>query len=467
MITFDDAEDSNVISGRFWRSGTPERSTRGVLYMHTDQPIELALEQPIIEERAVRRRWHPGGSYSVTVTGDAESAVADFEPQTFHGRTANGLKVTVLEAQGGSRGLRPSYQARYLLSGAHVNGEAQQYHSTRFQISGPNWWCSQAENTNESASVAGGGTFWSRQENDGRWFEYASLRPLTLDEIDIGILTPCVALTALTTAQPAELGHQKVQLSAAGEWLNLYAHRRPAEQRGAPLMHTVVLNSATFAHWITQARPLDGLDTAVTDSLDHVAVQTQVLTMASIAEGLHRRLYPNHQKRIPTLTNSRCKRICDRARTTITESLDTPGFSDEDRRALNNALSETLSHLNDQSFATRLVDLSTEAEALVPGIVEPFADWPKSAVYARNALAHQDEKRVQLAGDFFDLLVALSISLPWVLRTVLLSRAGIDRDVIRSAYADSSQYRYHLANVRRFLQGTSARRDDSHLADDL
>jgi hypothetical protein len=52
-----------------------------------------------------------------------------------------------------------------------------------------------------------------------------------------------------------------------------------------------------------------------------------------------------------------------------------------------------------------------------------------------------------------DLLIALSYSIAWVLRTVLLKQAGFDPTTLQAAYAGSSRYNHHITNTRYMLAG--------------
>jgi hypothetical protein len=56
-----------------------------------------------------------------------------------------------------------------------------------------------------------------------------------------------------------------------------------------------------------------------------------------------------------------------------------------------------------------------------------------------------------IAADFLDLLIALSYSIAWVLRTNLLNQAGFDPQTLQQAFRDSSAYGHHLANTRTLL----------------
>ena len=125
-------------------------------------------------------------------------------------------------------------------------------------------------------------------------------------------------------------------------------------------------------------------------------------------------------------------------------------------------MSDALSRVNGRTLRSRMKDLAKVAEHAVPGITTSFRDWPDAVVYARNILAHQGTKSLDEFETFLELLIALKYSLAWVLRTVLLDRAGIDPVALQDGYKHSSAYRLHLANVRLHLLASGR-----HAADKL
>jgi hypothetical protein len=73
-----------------------------------------------------------------------------------------------------------------------------------------------------------------------------------------------------------------------------------------------------------------------------------------------------------------------------------------------------------------MTDLIEDAQGSIPNIAVNFSDWPAAVTYARHILAHEGAETSSGSADqFLDLLIALSYSIAWVLRTVLLKQAGI------------------------------------------
>jgi hypothetical protein len=73
-----------------------------------------------------------------------------------------------------------------------------------------------------------------------------------------------------------------------------------------------------------------------------------------------------------------------------------------------------------------MTDLIEDVQSSIPNIAVNFSDWAGAVKHARNVLAHEGiETNSESADQFVDLLIALSYSIAWVLRTVLLKRGGL------------------------------------------
>jgi hypothetical protein len=63
----------------------------------------------------------------------------------------------------------------------------------------------------------------------------------------------------------------------------------------------------------------------------------------------------------------------------------------------------------------------------------------------RNILARQGtQSDADSIDQFYDILIALSYSIAWLLRTVLLVEAGFDAATLQEAYRCSSAYNHHI-----------------------
>ena len=128
-------------------------------------------------------------------------------------------------------------------------------------------------------------------------------------------------------------------------------------------------------------------------------------------------------------------------------------LTEADLEEFKQALNDAFAFVNEPTFRSRMTDLIEDAQSSIPNIAVNFSDWPAAVKDARNKLAHEGTGP---GGDseFVDLLIALSYSIHWVLRTVLLKQAGFDPPTLQAAYRDSSRYNHHITNTRYMLAGS-------------
>jgi hypothetical protein len=400
------------------------------------------------------------GGVTMGYSGDTDRQVADFQPRSICGDLSDGTSVSVVDAQGGRKfelypiPLRQEFKTiRHVVMGEHVDGDKQTYASIKFRIEGPHHWGA----NDGDAFAADGGLLALRSVGAHRWFEYAPTNPLSLDEFGSRVINPITTLVSIATRNSAADTELFVQSTRDSQWRRVYRERDPVSKRNRPLFEAGAITAEQFAAWIDLRALTDGLDAAAIDDLDGVAIQTQVLALASIAEGLHRRLFED-RRRVASLAPTQTRQLRRAAREAALQrfdSLDRPSddpLTDQDRTELAQAINDAFGFINEQTFKSRMQDLVDEAKMAVPAIVTAFADWPNAVGYARNILAHKGtEPQSDTTDQFLDLLMALSYSISWVLRTVLLRRGGFEDDSIREAFKDSSAYNHHITNTKWLL----------------
>jgi hypothetical protein len=277
---------------------------------------------------------------------------------------------------------------------------------------------------------------------------------VTLGDLDSGVINAVTTLTQLATHNDADDAHIQVQVGAGSPWRDVHRGRESVKAGSHPLLTSDHLTAERFATWIDFRRETQGLDAAVLDELPGVAIQTQVLTLGSVAEGLHRRLFGEGEKRVDALSNKKMEKMRRAAREAVLALMSGPEFTDDDRSEFGKAVGEAFAHINEQSFRSRMNDLLTDARRSIPSLGEAFKDWPDAVSTARNLMAHQPSLPDDVdVTQFLDLLIALSYSIVWVLRTNLLNKAGFDAEAMQEGYGDSSAYGHHLANTRTLLAG--------------
>jgi hypothetical protein len=275
------------------------------------------------------------------------------------------------------------------------------------------------------------------------------------------VLSPARTLASLVTDIPTATSDLYVRRSAQLPWRKVHRAEKLVPSSTTPeLLDNTHLSADRFTRWIDFRRRSDSLDAAAIDDHSGGTIQTAVLTLAAVAEGLHRRLF-DEKKRIPALSKAdlvqarRAARAAATVRVSELERAGRPPLTIGDIAEFKKAMNDAFGFINEQTFRTRMADLADVATAAVPNIVAAFADWPSAIHGVRNTLAHLGTQRHDDSIDqFYNLVIALNYSLAWVLRTVLLVEAGFDAETIQRAYNESSRYTHHIANTRNLLTNT-------------
>lgn len=446
----------------FWQIETPERQVPGQLELSDGARPVLETVGRIFDERAYRITVSEHGGVTIAHSGDPDDLVADFQPRNIHGELRDGRRVSLVEAQGGAdpnsfmRGqYRQRFRARHVVMDEHVDGAAQGYAGFKFVVRGCGWW----QVPDEEAQTDDGHRLHLRWEEDDRSFEFSSSSPMTFREFEPRVLSPITTLTSLVTDNPADVGGLHVRLADDGPWRKVYEGEEPIGRTSHPLLNTTHLTADRFAKWIDLRKRTYGLDAAAIAVLEGVAIQTEVLTLAAIAEGLHRRLF-DKKKRVPALEPNDVKKARRAARQAALDKVreidrcGRPPLTDADLAEFEEAINDAFSFLNEPKFRSRMTELIEDAQSSIPNILVNFSDWPAAVTKARNTLAHEGTESESESEHFLDLLVALGYSIAWVLRTVLLKQAGFDNATLQAAYADSSRYNHHITNTRYLLAGS-------------
>jgi hypothetical protein len=115
---------------------------------------------------------------------------------------------------------------------------------------------------------------------------------------------------------------------------------------------------------------------------------------------------------------------------------------------------KAVGHFEDVDYQTRAQDIVKEVTHAVPELAESIPDPAKKLTAARNEITHHllpsDEKEPLVAR--FDRLAVVSYVTPWLLRLLLLLRAGIEPDALRRACLEYERFGYLLANVAAFAR---------------
>jgi hypothetical protein len=259
--------------------------------------------------------------------------------------------------------------------------------------------------------------------------------------IDRATLTPLSSLLALATGKRCNLLAVQVR-KQDGNWLDYLGPALKDSSDAAPnrtmLAPYGVLTLDQVATWLGRVDALGPLPPVVADSVagSRTALETQVLDLCAVAEGLHRRLYPDDV--LLTLE------AADQARNVAREAV--KGLGEPTARAVSSALQ----HLGQLSYPNRLSALAGIAEEAAPGVTGRTNRWKTAVVTARNTFAHRTATGFLSDGDI-DQYIGVIISLQWVLRIVLLRQTGLAAETLRAQVADHDSFRLFIEQARGWL----------------
>jgi hypothetical protein len=383
--------------------------------------------------------------------------VAAFAPITLHGELDSGELVSLLDAQnyGGPGPWNPRYVARAAVVGAHVLGD-QAYSAVRFRFDAPRWTAHLADG--EAYTVPDDGSLLravapGADTNEGMWLVYEAAKPGSRRVLDSRVLSGCRALARLALDQPVMIQTVEVRLDhepggGGSDWLGLHSKGYCSPINNAhhkPLIPQDELTVERFATWIALNDTLDGLTSAAIEPIQG-ALQAQVLVTTSLFEGLHRRLSGYKQSQFPEASANARKQVKKAARDSAAERA--KSVKGMDSELVRETVRSALSHVEDVGYRSRAQDILDEVTSVVPELTESIPDLAGKLVTARNEIAHHllgDEK--EPLADRFDRWVVVSYVTPWLLRLLLLLRAGIDSDILREACLDYQKFEFLRANL--------------------
>jgi hypothetical protein len=233
----------------------------------------------------------------------------------------------------------------------HVAGVDQAYAAIRFRVEGPHRWGS----TEADAVTEDGSQLRIYVEDGVRWFEFVPITPLTMRELVTRVINPITTLTSPATRNLAVDIDREVRVGDSGPWRKVCRERHVVEKRNRPLFEAFSLTAEQFASWIDVRVQTDALDAAAIERLDGVAIQTQVLALAAIAEGPHRRLF-DEKNRVSSLRAAEIQLVRRAARGAALgqfHSLDRTGaepLTDEERADFVQAFNDAFGFINEQTF---------------------------------------------------------------------------------------------------------------------
>jgi hypothetical protein len=271
------------------------------------------------------------------------------------------------------------------------------------------------------------------------WLRLVDQPASTWQELDRDVLTPLSTLATMCVG--SDCPPLQVDIGSDTEtapWLAVHSSGvRPllAERRSpAHMLLTLgVLGLDRVAAWLDRSHVLGPLPPVVIAVATNQVrnLETAVLELTTVAEGLARRLWPDWQR----LSNEQA----DRARQLAMEAL-------RDASSEVIAVAQgTLQHLEEPSYPQRLLALADRAGQAVPEILGRRTEggrpsrWKNPVVEARNDFAHRVD-RGWLDEDRLDRYLIVSGSLRWLLTAVLLLETGLPAETLRGAVQHHQEF---------------------------
>lgn len=438
-------------SGDFWCADTPERRQPGALTVGVGQHPELALEGAIVDSPCEVPRESARGS-AVALSAVPERVVESFLPTTIHGQLDSGEHVTLLTARNhGGTGTfgTPRYVAATAVSGAWVSGIKQPYTGVRFQLNATQVLAHLQ--AGQTAPAGEDGTLRVEVDAAGTWLVYTCTQSATLRQLQTRAVGGVVVLTqlAIDTNETAARAVQ-VRIDGEGPWLPILNRSLSAaidDIDADPLLRYEELTLPRLANWIATNDNLDTLAWPVAKP-SQTPLPEQVIVSTSLMEGLHRRL-PFQQTKFLGATKPAIKRVRDAA----VEAAAAQAAQEEnlDPELVAALTTSALGPLGDVSFQDRAAAVVAEVSSAIPEITETLPDIAERIKKARNDFAHHllytEAKEPLEERELRWMIVA--VSTPWLLRALLLLRAGIEPGTLHTAFVESERFTLHLAEVAR------------------
>ena len=208
-----------------------------------------------------------------------------------------------------------------------------------------------------------------------------------------------------------------------------------------------------FAKWIVINDSLDGLASVVAPPIN-APLQIQVLAVTSLVEGLHRRMPTTfEQSKFARASPSVLKRIKEAARRAARATA--TGRRNLDPAQVDVEVTNAVSRFDEVDYRQRASDVVAKVCAVIPEIAESLADLPECLTKVRHEMGHQlpldDEQREPLEVRYLRWLVVATIT-PWLLRGLLLLKAGIDPSVLHDGYLAYGRFLSSRADVAQLVR---------------
>jgi len=438
-----------VASGIFWSADNPDVRVAGELTAEVGSYAVASLSQNLVPDPRVTITKDPERRQTtMAFSALPERSVRSFLPITLHGQLGTGDSVTLLHAQnyGAAGNFAPQYRAPAAVLGVKVTND-QLYRAVRFRMDRPHWL--QHMSAGESSEIEDGSTLTVDSSDGENWLVYESSSPLTLRQLEIRVISGCLALLhlAIYPDEDKAIRDTQVRIEPGGAWLTVIGPAFWAEWgelESQPLLAASDLTVKHYADWIPVHSKLDGLTWVVARPFTG-AVQTRVLLYTTIIEGFHRALPGYEKQKFPGVDPEVLHRILVAARSAAVAQAAIEGLDQE-------LVEKAVTLYTEVSFQERAAAIVAEVTGVIPELTESIANLPRRITKARNNLAHHLTRKARKPIEVRVLeWLVVSEAISWLLRALLLLRVGIDPQVLRRRFLDFQRFGFFRANTQQHV----------------
>lgn len=463
------------VFGEFWVPGHDDKTARGRMY-RDETGIRIQLFDDL----------RPGPSF-VPVPGSENSSweVVDSPdidvPLTIHGRLGGMLgPVTATECltmrssvvMFGSGPQEYVLRPSNVIVGGHVGDRTHTYTGVRVKLHHLDEWATLPgfafefsrdpmkinlyydEPTIDSVDLTSGAKLTISQHvsfprvtqsggsiNRSAQLRIAELGELTWQEISRSILRPLESLLTLCLGVQCKVSG--VELTDDGQrWMQLTGSWLRADPTDAEVDRPFVtlrdIGLPAVARWLDKVErfgPLPPVVARFSAKQQIVHLDTELLEMTTVAEGLHARLFPE-AVRMDTKTT-------ERVRAAIIEAV----LAEEQN--VRDIIQGVCSFLDAPGYPMRLKQLAGLVKDCAPEITGKANRWARHVTEARNSYAHRTKGF--LNEEDIDVLATVTESLRWLLRSILLLEAGVSKEHLAERLRESSAYRFFRERAKESL----------------
>lgn len=468
-----------VHDGRFWLPETPDQVVGGLLTIEPGQSPTLELVGQLTSGLRRVRSTRDGG-FAVD-----EYTLIDQEPAlTVHGDLFDlNQRVSLLRAltrnrsdRWGGRVADPGRQqlmAAFAVVGDHVSGPEHEFTGIRLRLEGLDEWAALGAFSRATENRGGEIALCHRFDQvvpatacDGSVVDFdwtfnvtgtdsesatmsrrvfLEIRNLPLAswvQLDRRVVTPLVTLLTLCTGRRARILELRAR-TKGGDWIDIVGRwlETPSSaarlRRHDMLVPRGVIELKHVARWIDRVDALGPLPPVVAASVSTSShsLETELLQLTTVAEGLHRRIYNDDNTELYADEVAQAREAACNA---------TARLGDHVRDAIDRALT----HFGELSYPRRVQQLGERAEQFAPGVTGATNRWKSAVVNSRNLFAHLPGDLGFIGEGNVDQHLAILASLRWTLRVILLGETGLKPETIRARIAEHEPYRYFLDRVR-------------------